>query len=333
MANKVFHFSNTGISSGQGFYLKEGQSSILLRNLVLDSNSPISGNNLVYNNGNQTISGVKTFASGIVAPNLVYNTGNQTISGVKTFATGVFAPNLVYNTGNQTISGIKTFSTQISVNNILPILTGTPPVLNPLYIDVYSGILGNSFFAPSFSLDWNSGVFYSNNGAAGWKFTKTPTVNGTGVLLSGSIPFVMNFGHPQIGTPTTGLTTGYFGIQLDAPSASLSNNERRRIPILQDCFLRKVVWTNFARSAIPSGTLTGYFKNFGPNPSNDDKSVGVQVTTGMSVPVINTMYNSISGNLNIPVTGGDYVSFYYVSNFSGALTVNYAVNVGAYFYV
>jgi len=91
MATQVFHFSNTGISSGQGFYLKEGQSRILLRNLVLDSNSSISGNNLVYNNGNQTISGVKTFATEIVAPNIVYNTGNQTISGVKTFAnSGIF---------------------------------------------------------------------------------------------------------------------------------------------------------------------------------------------------------------------------------------------------
>jgi hypothetical protein len=60
--------------------------------------------------GNQTISGVKTFATGIFAPNLVYNTGNQTISGVKTFATGIVAPNLVYNTGSQTISGVKTFA-------------------------------------------------------------------------------------------------------------------------------------------------------------------------------------------------------------------------------
>ena len=76
-------------------------------NVVLTN--PVSAPNLVYNTGNQTISGVKTFATGIFAPNLVYNTGDQTISGVKTFATGIFAPNLVYNTGDQTISGVKTF--------------------------------------------------------------------------------------------------------------------------------------------------------------------------------------------------------------------------------
>ena len=41
---------------------------------------------------------------------VVYISGNQTISGVKTFATGIFAPNLVYITGNQTIGGYKLIS-------------------------------------------------------------------------------------------------------------------------------------------------------------------------------------------------------------------------------
>jgi hypothetical protein len=112
--------------------------------------------------------------------------GRLMVNGAEALLNG--NSSLVVVTGNQTIGGIKTFSNQISVNNIRPILTGTPPVLNPLYIDVYSGILGNSFFSPSFSLDWNSGVLYSNNGAAGWKFTKPPTVNGTGFLLWSSVP-------------------------------------------------------------------------------------------------------------------------------------------------
>lgn len=160
------------------------------------------------------------------------------------------------------------------------------------------------------------------------------TVNSTGVVLSGSIPFVLNFGHGQIAAPTTGLTTGYFGLQGDAGVVTLANNEKRRVPILQDCFLRKVAWTNFVKATIPSGTLTGYFKNFGPNPLNDDKTVGIQVTpTGMSIPATNIMYNTINGDLNLPIKTGDYVSFYYVSNFSGASTVNYATDVAAYFYV
>lgn len=68
-------------------------------------------------------------ASGVVANQAVLSTGNQTISGVKTFAsrptvngTGVLLsgeaallPNtLVYLTGNQTISGVKTFDSPIA---------------------------------------------------------------------------------------------------------------------------------------------------------------------------------------------------------------------------
>jgi hypothetical protein len=61
MSNKIFHFSNSGISSGQRFYLKDDVSGIFVRNLNIDSNFPILGSNLVYNTGNQTISGIKTF--------------------------------------------------------------------------------------------------------------------------------------------------------------------------------------------------------------------------------------------------------------------------------
>jgi len=80
--------------------------------------------NGVYTTGNQTISGVKTFTTGIFAPNLIYNTGNQTIGGVKTFATEIFAPNLVYNTGDQTISGVKNFFTRPTINNSGVLLFG-----------------------------------------------------------------------------------------------------------------------------------------------------------------------------------------------------------------
>ena len=66
-------------------------------------NLNLSGVDITITNGNVVLT------NPVSAPNLVYNTGNQTISGVKTFATGIFAPNLVYNTGDQTISGVKTF--------------------------------------------------------------------------------------------------------------------------------------------------------------------------------------------------------------------------------
>jgi len=56
--------------------------------------------------------------------NGVYTTGNQTISGIKTFATEIFAPNLVYNTGNQTISGVKNFFSRVQVNGTGVLLSG-----------------------------------------------------------------------------------------------------------------------------------------------------------------------------------------------------------------
>jgi hypothetical protein len=50
------------------------------------------------------------------AGNFALRSGDQTISGVKTFSTGIFAPNLVYKTGNQNIDGTKTFSSLPTVN-------------------------------------------------------------------------------------------------------------------------------------------------------------------------------------------------------------------------
>lgn len=80
--------------------------------------------NLVYNTGNQTISGIKTFANNIVVSGTgIFNSldlsGVDTISlsgvdvtitnGVVILTNPITAPNLVYNTGTQGISGIKTF--------------------------------------------------------------------------------------------------------------------------------------------------------------------------------------------------------------------------------
>jgi len=58
------------------------------------------------------------YADNFYANNIIYNTGNQTLDGIKTFASGIISPNLVYNTGNQNISGIKTFANNINVSGI-----------------------------------------------------------------------------------------------------------------------------------------------------------------------------------------------------------------------
>jgi len=90
---------------------------------------------------NQTISGTKTFLTGIVAPNLVYNTGEQFVSGLKKFdtrptvnGTGVLLngeassatlpTTIVYTTGDQTISGVKNFAFRPTVNGTGVLLIG-----------------------------------------------------------------------------------------------------------------------------------------------------------------------------------------------------------------
>jgi len=312
---------------------------------------------------------------------VVLNTGDQTISGVKTFAsrptvngTGVLLsgeavavaqlPNtIVYTTGNQTIGGYKIFTGQ---GNVLQI--GGYSFLNGTYIgntslraqNIYVGatssttinhILGLSTMPGNFQsaevfanpvstiLNQNNVAFTTGNQTiSGVKtFASRPTVNGTGVLLSGSTPFVLTYGHPRDNT-SAGDVRRYFGPQMDIGPVSLGSNENRRTRIMKDCFLREVSWAAIARDNIPtpSNAITGYFKNFGNNPSTDDTAVGVQVTSAINIPTTNEIYNYSTGNLNIPITGGNYVSFYYQTNFtagSNNLASGLAVSVDAYFYV
>ena len=208
MSNQIFHFSNTDISSGQRFYLKDDVSGIFVRNLNIDSNFSVVASNLVYNTGNQTISGVKNFisrptvngtgvllsgeASNVNLPaTIVYTTGNQTISGIKTFtsrptlngtgfllsgeASAVTLPNtIVYTTGDQIISGDKNFAENVVVgdqaqNDILIIFD------NKITFGVYPTVNG-------------TGIVYTQGDQtiSGIKtFASRPTVNGTGVLLIG----------------------------------------------------------------------------------------------------------------------------------------------------
>ena len=121
-------------------------------------------------------SGTVILTNPVSAPNLVnitYNTGNQTISGIKTFAAAISAPNLVYNTGNQTISGDKIFKNKIRIgdsenqnaiftdgdNNL--IVSGYQSALRTLkliaaspiyetYIDFGPGADGLTFKSPSY---------------------------------------------------------------------------------------------------------------------------------------------------------------------------------------
>jgi len=124
--------------------------------------------NLVYNTGDQTISGIKTFANNIaVSGTGIFNSldlssvDTISLSGVDiTITNGVVistnpitAPNLVYNTGNQTISGVKTFSVAGSTiarisQSGLNVVSGNLTLQSGSNLVIATGatILGNNYF-------------------------------------------------------------------------------------------------------------------------------------------------------------------------------------------
>jgi hypothetical protein len=275
-----------------------------------------------------TVNGIGVLLSGETSnQNIIVNTtGNQNISGTKNFytrptvnGTGVLLSGeiltlpatIVYTTGNQTISGNKTFINNINVSG-----SGTFNAININNISTLnlSGV----------DIDIKSGNV---------NLEKIPTVNGTGVLLSGSIPIPIYFGHKRNST-AAGAQYYYFGPEMDIDPVGLINNDKRRFQMIKKCFLRELTWTSIASTTapIPSNAMTGYFKNFGNNPLTIDNSPGVRVTSAINIPTANILYNTSSGNLNIAIASGDYVCFYYETNHS-TNAVNLATHVIAYFYV
>ena len=318
--------------------------------------NPLSAPNLVFNTGNQTISGVKTFFdSGVFSnggtpaipllnnPLSVVGSGNSYMQlNIQNRASGRFASAdlvITANNGNDNSNYIN-----LGINNSGysdPAFTNGTGLDGYLFIDGGNLDIGTrtagrfiEFHAGGTTL----GSTIARISQSGLNIVSgNLTVNNTGVILSGSTPFTMNFGHVR-DNKSAGVQYSYFGPQMDIDTANLGSNERRRVQILQDCFLRKVAWSTIAKTnaPTPSNAMTGYFKNFGNNPLTNDTSAGVQVTSGINIPAINTIYSTSTGTLNIPITGGNYVSFYYETNFtagSNNLASGLAVNVDAYFYV
>lgn len=359
-------FANNIAVSGTGIFNSLDLSSVdtislsgvdvTITNGVVILTNPITAPNLVYNTGTQSISGIKTFfdsgifsLSGALASGLpnnplsVVGSGNTYLQlNIQNRATGVTASAdlvITANNGNDSSNFINLGINNVGYND--PTFSNGSGLDGYLFIDGGNLDIGTrttgkviEFHAGGTTL----GSTIARISQSGLNIVSgNLTVNNTGVLLSGSTPFTMNFGHVRNNT-TAGSQYFYFGPQMDIDPVGLTNNEKRRVQILQDCFLRKVVWTSIAKTnaPTPSSAMTGYFKNFGNNPSTDDQAAGVQVTSGINITASNTMYNNSTGTLNIPITGGNYVSFYYQTNFtagSNNLASGLAVNVDAYFYV
>jgi len=160
------------------------------------------------------------FNNEVIAPNLIYNTGNQTISGTKTFAGAVnldgindlnlSGVNITITNGNvllDTISG--NFDLNISTSNDLTLtnnigallglggqektvtLSGDEASFHLTYLDIYSPVgIRSTLNGPTGTFEklFANNLVYNtgNQNISGIKnFYSRPTVNGTGVLLSG----------------------------------------------------------------------------------------------------------------------------------------------------
>jgi len=202
--NLVYNTGDQTISGIKNF-ISIRASGITGTNIVASgfiSSGGVTGNNLVYNTGNQIIDGVKTFNYILSAPNLVYNVSGQTIQGIKYFSDGILANNIVYNTGNQVVSGVKQFISRPTFSGTGFLLSGENLGPNLLLsnilqktgiqnldgiLNISSGLVVNQGIT-GINLVYNTG----NQTVSGIKeFSSRPTVNGTGVLLSGeSLPGV-----------------------------------------------------------------------------------------------------------------------------------------------
>jgi hypothetical protein len=342
----------TRIPTGYQYATLDWTNRILSGDWSCDKNIKVGDAYSVLTTGDQTIFGVKTFFdSGIFSnggvsavpllnnPLSIVGSGNNYVQlNIQNRATGLTATADLVITANNGTDNSNFINLGINNSGYSdPLFNNTTGLDGYLIMD--GGDLDIGTRTPGKIIEFHAGGTTEANVIA--KISQSGlnivsgnlTVNNTGVLLSGSTPFTMNFGHKQ-NNPATGPLYQYFGPQMDIDPVSLANNEKRRVQIMQDCYLRKVVWTSIAKSAAPTPTngMTGYFKNFGNNPLTDDQTAGVQVTSGINIPASNTMYANSTGTLNIPIKSGDYISFYYQSNFSAAPT-NLAVNVDGYFYV
>jgi len=359
-------FANNIAVSGTGIFNSLDLSSVdtislsgvdvTITNGVVILTNPITAPNLVYNSGTQGISGIKTFfdsgifsLSGALASGLpnnplsVVGSGNTYLQlNIQNRATGVTASAdlvITANNGNDSSNFINLGINNVGYND--PTFSNGSGLDGYLFIDGGNLDIGTrttgkviEFHAGGTTL----GSTIARISQSGLNVVSgNLTVGNTGVLLSGSTPFVVNFGHIRNNT-AAGSQYYYFGPPIDIGPVSLANNEKRRVQILQDCFLRKIVWTSLSRdnAPTPSSAMTGYFKNFGNNQFTDDQSAGIQVTSGVNIVTTNIIYNNSTGTLNIPITGGNYVSFYYQTNYtntSNSLASGLTVNVAAYFYV
>ena len=273
-------FVLTGNSLGLGGIPNTGTTKLFVSGNVNVSGN-VTANNLVFNTGAQTISGLKTFSNGIVSSvgitgtNLVFNTGAQTISGLKTFSNGIVSSvgitgtNLVFNTGAQTISGLKTFANNIfaptaSFGTDTTQIATTAFVDNAVTSDQIMSTIGSNLITSlksARSNEQNAGIYYfaTYNNASGTFTVKTSSgrarvVNPTNGLDSqvGDGVAANNINCTLSSTSTNGLPRAFAVISVASGGSVRSGN-------INDISMPSKFVTNFDGAGLSGlGSLTLY---------------------------------------------------------------------------
>jgi hypothetical protein len=224
------------------------------------------------------ISRTGTFSHEVTAPNLVYNTGNQTISGEKTFAgTGIFNAVDLNNIDNLSLSGIDIDITGSTVNVYGNVLISGNPVLTGIDLSSYATVANLSTTGSTLDTKANNLSGYINSSYSNIVFTtgnqtisgvKTfniaPILSGNNLITGVDLSQVKDFGQTiNINTNTINLdlnTSSYFLIPLTGNITTININNPKSIPeitsfVLQlsgDGTIRSIVWPNYFRW--PGGT-------------------------------------------------------------------------------
>jgi hypothetical protein len=267
--------------------------------------------------------------------------GNQTISGIKTFAnSGVFSLSgtVPLNVQNNPLSIVGSGNSYLQVN-VQNRATGETATAD-LVITANNGTDTTNFINLGINNSgYNDSAFSNGSGFDGYLFinggnldigTQTAntaiefhaggttankaiarisesglnlvsgnlTVGGTGVLLSGKNSFIINLYNTS---DTQGIGNNFFGSAAVAFSSTASG-VNRRFPIIESCVVRRATWTQFVgTTGSPSLDSTGYFINTTTN------------TTGIISTVINTQSTTAPTHYiaefspPITISSGDYI--------------------------
>jgi hypothetical protein len=156
-------------------------------------------------------------------------------------------------------------------------------------------------------------------------FSERPTVNGTGVLLSGEAlnHNVISFYHSP-SSAISGSLLYFSNLQL-APSV---NRENRAVIIMEDSVAKKASWSAYCATIGTPGDsdYTGYFIN------NTQNTTGI-INSSIKVSSAGTLYN-YTGNImpEISVNAGDLVSIGIHAPNSATAPSDFQNSVDIYFY-